>query len=71
MTYQLKGETKHASPDAIYQRYLEELPMLPEDAKTWGFNLVNMVWTSLTEDLKGSLLDSGYKQPAYKQMLTK
>jgi len=45
--------------------------MLPEDAETWGFNLVNMFWTLLTEGLKGAILDSGYKQPAYKQMPTK
>ena len=45
--------------------------MLSEDAETWGFNLVNMFWTLLTEGLKGALLDSGYKQPAYKQMPTK
>ena len=51
MVYTVKGETKSASPDAIYQRYLEELPMLPEDAETWGFNLVNLFWMSLTEQL--------------------
>ena len=51
MVYTVKGETKSASPDAIYQRYMEELPMLPEDAETWGFNLVNLFWMSLTEQL--------------------
>ena len=40
--------------------------MLPDDAETWGFNLVNMFWTALTNALKGFLLDSGYVQPPYK-----
>ena len=49
MVYLLHGETRYSSPDAIYQHYLEELPMLPDDTETWGFNLVNMFWTALTD----------------------
>lgn len=71
MVYTVKGETKYATPDSIYQRYVDELPMLPEDAETWGFNLVNMFWTSITETLKETLLERGYQQPPYKSMTTK
>ena len=71
VTYILWGETHHSSPITIYQKYLDELPMLPDDAKTWGFNLINMFWTSLTEGLKGALLNFGYAQPSYKSMNTK
>jgi len=45
--------------------------MLPDDAETWGFNLINMFWTSLTEGLKDALLNFGYAQPSYKSMNTK
>jgi hypothetical protein len=64
-------DQRYSSPDSIYHHYLEELPILPDDAQSWGFNLVNLFWSSLTEPLRNTLLDDGYAQPLYKHLLTK
>ena len=71
LSYTYRGKLRQSTPDLIFSRYLDLLPMLPEANDTWGFNLVNLFWSAMTSTIREAILDKGYALPPYANMRSK
>ena len=66
----VRGQHQHMSPDELYRRYQDFIPLLPDDAHDWSFHLVVMFLNALPVTLKELILAQGYKFPRFSELST-
>ena len=59
------------TPDDLYRRYQDFIPLLPDDANTWPFHLVVLYLNALSVHLKESVVARGYTLPQFRLLSTK
>ena len=56
LEFLFKGNVISFTPDDLYRRYIQYLPLLPSDAMTWSFSLVTLFCHALLLDLQDSII---------------
>lgn len=52
LEYKMRNCKVNITSDDSYQQYLENVTMLPNDSRNWGFHLVNYFLSALPEILR-------------------
>ena len=55
-----KGKLVVLTPDDLYSRYIEFLPLLAPNAMTWSFSLVTLFFHALPSELQEAVQSGGY-----------
>ena len=55
-----KGKIVVLTPDELYSRYIEFLPLLAPNAMTWSFSLVTLFFHALPSELQEAVQSGGY-----------
>ena len=58
------------TPDDIYSRYIECLPLLAPNAVTWSFSFVTLFFHALPSELQEAVQSGGYVLPDLSTLLT-
>ena len=58
------------TPDDLYSRYIELLPLLAPNAMTWSFSLVTLLFHALPSELQEAVQSGGYVLPDLSTLLT-
>ena len=66
----VRGQTHCISPDELYWRYQDFIPLLPDDAHDWSFHLVVLFLNALPVTLKELIIVQGYKPPRFRELTT-
>lgn len=67
----VKGQLKTITPGKIHEKYLSIVPLLPNDANSWGFNLLSVFHGALPENIRKKMLNNGYRLPPFTTLGTK
>ena len=65
-----KGKVIVLTPDDLYSRYIELLPLLAPNAMTWSFPLVTLFFHALPSELQETMQSGGYVLPDLSTLLT-
>ena len=63
LDFRCKGYLISLTPDDLYHRYIQSLPLLPTDAMTWSFSIVTLSYHALHLDLQDAILKNGHQLP--------
>ena len=66
----VRGQTHCISPDELYQRYQNFIPLLPDDTHDWSFRLVVLFLNALPVTLKELIIAQEYKPPRFSELTT-
>ena len=66
-----RGNVITLTPDYIYRRYIQYLPLLPSDTMIWYFRLVTLFYHALPLDLQDAIVKDRYELPNLSLLLTK
>ena len=66
----VNGETISLTPDTLYQRFIELLPLLPFNATSWSFSLVTLFYNALNVELQEIIRLDGYVLPNNSNLTT-
>ena len=65
-----KGKIVVLTPDDLYSRYIEFLPLLTSNAMTWSFSLVTLFFHALPSELQVAVQSGVYGLPDLSTLLT-
>ena len=71
LEYRDKGNLIPLTPDDLYRRYIQYLPLLSFNAMTWSFSLITLFYHALPLDLQDEIIKDGYHLPNLSLLLTK
>ena len=71
LEYRDKGTLIPLTPDDLYRRYIQYLPLLSFNAMTWSFSLITLFYHALPLDLQDEIIKDGYHLPNLSLLLTK
>jgi len=71
MEFKDRHRMRFLTPDDLYRRYQDFIPLLPQDANEWSFHLVVLYLNALPIHLKESVVARGYKLPQFRLLSTK
>ena len=61
--YKLGNRTIEDHPETVFQKYLDAVVGLPDDATSWSIQLCSTYYGSLTEEVRNHMLKSKFKMP--------
>ena len=71
MEFKDRHRIRFLTPDDLYRRYHDLIPLLPNDTNEWSFHLVVFYLNALPIHLKESVVARGYKLPRFRLLSTK
>jgi len=66
LEYRYKGNFISLTPDDLYRRYIQYLPLLPSDAMAWSFSLVTLFYNVFPLDLQNAIIKDGIIFPTFR-----
>ena len=59
------------TPDTVFKKMVDYVPILPNDSRKWTFCLPTMYYNALTEEVKTEMDLQGYTAPQSSLLLSK
>ena len=71
LEYRFKGQVQTLTPDDLYRRYQDFVPLLLEDANEWYLHIAVLFLNALPVTLKELVVGQRYKLPRFSLLSTK
>ena len=69
--YKVAGRYMKDNPDVFFGKFMDVVPMLPDDSSKWSTQLCTAYFNALTPELKSRMENDGFIMPALNQLNSK
>jgi len=69
--YKVAGRYMKDNPDVLFGKFMDVVPMLPDDSSKWSTQLCTAYFNALTPELKSRMENDGFIMPALNQLNSK